>query len=43
MVGGLIFIAMSFIGWTLPVFLIVLAVVTLVPIGYSYMLYKKGT
>ena len=42
-VGGLIFIAMSFIGWTLPVFLIVLAVMTLVPIGYSYMLYKKGT
>ncbi|MBR4473982.1 MAG: SdpI family protein [Oscillospiraceae bacterium] len=41
-VGGLIFIAMSFIGWTLPVFLIVLAVMTLVPIGYSYMLYKKG-
>ena len=42
-VGGLIFIAMSFIGWTLPVFLIVLAVMTLVPIGYSYMLYKKET
>ena len=40
--GGVYFIAMSFIGWTLAAFLLPLAVMILVPAVYSYMLYKKG-
>ena len=40
--GGIAFIVMSFIGWSLPVFFGLIAVMTLVPIGYSYALYKKG-
>ena len=39
---GVLFIAMSFIGWSLPVFLILLAVMILVPLAYSYLLYRKG-
>ena len=40
--GGLLFIVMSFIGWNLATFLIVLIIMTAVPIGYSYWLYRKG-
>ena len=40
--GGLLFIAMSFIGWSLAAFLIILAVMVLVPMVYSYLLYRKG-
>ena len=40
--GGFLFIVMSFVGWSLPVFLILLAVITLVPLVYSYLLYRKG-
>ena len=39
---GVLFIAMSFIGWSLPIFLILLAVMILVPLAYSYLLYRKG-
>jgi uncharacterized membrane protein len=39
---GVFFIAMSFIGWSLPIFLILLAVMILVPLAYSYLLYRKG-
>ena len=40
--GGIAFIVMSFIGWSLPVFFGLLAVMTLIPIVYSYILYRKG-
>ena len=40
--GGLWFIVMSFIGWSLPAFLAPLLVMVLVPVVYSYVLYKKG-
>lgn len=40
--GGLAFVVMSFIGWTLPVFFAILIVITLVPVVYSYLLYRKG-
>lgn len=40
--GGVFFIAMSFFGWSLAAFLIPLAVMVLVPTGYSYLLYRKG-
>ena len=40
--GGLLFIAMSFIGWSLAAFLIILAVMVLIPMAYSYLLYRKG-
>ena len=39
---GVLFIVMSFIGWSLPLFLILLAVMILVPLVYSYLLYRKG-
>ena len=39
---GVLFIAMSFIGWSLPIFLSLLAVMILVPLAYSYLLYRKG-
>ncbi len=39
---GVLFIVMSFIGWSLPLFLILLAVMILVPLIYSYLLYRKG-
>ena len=41
-IAGLYFIAMSFIGWSLPAFLIPLFVMILVPMVYSYLLYRKG-
>ena len=41
-IGGLCFIVMSFIGWSLAAFLILIAVVGLVPMVYSYILYRKG-
>ena len=40
--GGLLFIVMSFVGWSLAAFLIILAVMVLVPMAYSYLLYRKG-
>ena len=40
--GGALFIVMSFVGWSLPAFLIILAVMVLVPMVYSYLLYRKG-
>ena len=40
--GGLLFIVMSFVGWSLAAFLIILAVMVLVPTVYSYLLYRKG-
>lgn len=40
--GGLGFIAVSFIGWSVPVFFILLALMTLPPVVYSYILYRKG-
>ena len=42
MLGGLLFIVMSFVGWSLAAFLIILAVMVLVPTVYSYLLYRKG-
>ena len=41
-IAGLYFIVMSFIGWSLPAFLIPLLVMILVPTVYSYLLYRKG-
>lgn len=41
-IAGLYFIVMSFIGWSLPAFLIPLFVMILVPSVYSYLLYRKG-
>ena len=40
--GGVFFIVMSFIGWSVPAFVIPLAVMVLLPIVYSYLLYRKG-
>lgn len=40
--GGVYFIVMSFIGWSLIAFLIPLAVMVLVPAVYSYLLYRNG-
>ena len=40
--GGVYFIVMSFIGWSLIAFLIPLAVMVFVPMVYSYLLYRKG-
>ena len=40
--GGVLFIVMSFIGWSLAAFLIILAVMVLIPMAYSYLLYRKG-
>ena len=39
---GVLFIVMSFVGWSLAAFLIILAVMVLVPTAYSYLLYRKG-
>ena len=41
--GGVFFIVMSFIGWSVPAFVIPLVVMVLVPMVYSYLLYRKGT
>ena len=40
--GGVYFIVMSFIGWSLAAFLIPIAVMVLIPTVYSYLLYRKG-
>ncbi|MCR5576412.1 MAG: SdpI family protein [Oscillospiraceae bacterium] len=40
--GGVLFLVMSFVGWSLAAFLIILAVMVLVPTAYSYLLYRKG-
>ena len=40
--GGVYFIVMSFIGWSVPAFVLPLAVMVLLPIVYSYQLYRKG-
>lgn len=40
--GGVYFIVMSFIGWSLGAFLIPLAAMTLIPTVYSYLLYRRG-
>ena len=40
--GGVFFIVMSFIGWSVPAFVLPLAVMVLLPIVYSYLLYRKG-
>ena len=40
--GGAYFIVMSFIGWSVPAFVLPLAVMVLLPIVYSYLLYRKG-
>ena len=39
---GAFFIVLSFVGWSLAGFLVPLAVMLLVPAGYSYLLYRKG-
>ena len=41
-IGGALFILMSFIGWSLAAFLIILALMVLTPMVYSYLLYRKG-
>lgn len=40
--GGVFFIVMSFIGWSVPAFVIPLVAMVLVPMVYSYLLYRKG-
>ncbi len=41
-IGGVLFILMSFIGWSLAAFLIILSVMVFIPMIYSYLLYRKG-
>ena len=41
-IGGALFILMSFIGWSLAAFLSIIALMVLVPMVYSYLLYRKG-
>ena len=41
--GGVYFIVMSFIGWSVPAFVLPLAVMVLLPMVYSYLLYRKGS
>ena len=42
-IGGLVFILMTFLGWwSIWTFGVILAVMVLVPMVYSYLLYKKG-
>ena len=40
-IGGIAFIVFSFIGWSLAAFLLIIAIMTLVPVLYSYLLYRK--
>ena len=40
--GGIYFIVVSFIGWSVTAFVIPLAVMVLVPMVYSFLLYRKG-
>ena len=39
---GLLFLVMSFIGLSIPLFLILMAVMVLIPVAYSYLLYRRG-
>ena len=41
-IGGAYFIAMTFFRWTLAGFLIPVALLGLIPTGYSYILYRRG-
>ena len=41
-IGGLLFIIISFIGWSQAAFLIILALMILAPVVYSYLLFRKG-
>ena len=40
--GGVAFIVMSFVGWSMAAFFAILAVMVAVPTAYSYVLYRKG-
>ena len=40
--SGVAFIVMSFVGWSMAAFFIILAVMVAVPTAYSYVLYRKG-
>ena len=40
--GGAVFIVLSFIGWSVALFLGLIAVIGLVPVVYSYILYRRG-
>ena len=40
--AGALFIVMSFIGWSLAAFLLIIALMVVVPMVYSYLLYRKG-
>lgn len=40
--GGAAFIVLSFVGWNIRVFLGLVAVLSLVPVVYSYILYRRG-
>jgi Predicted integral membrane protein len=40
--GGIAFIVLSFIGWSPAAFFVLIAVMSLAPTAYSYLLYKKG-
>ena len=42
MIGGALFILMSFIGWSMAAFLSIIALMVLAPMVYSYLLYRKG-
>ncbi len=41
-IGGALFILMSFIGWSMAAFLSIIALMVLAPMVYSYLLYRKG-
>ena len=41
-IGGVYFIVMTFLKWTLAGFLIPVALLALIPTAYSYLLYRKG-
>ena len=41
-ISGALFILMSFIGWSQAALLIILALMILAPMVYSYLLYRKG-
>ena len=41
-IGGALFILMSFIGWSMAAFLSIIALMVLAPMVYSFLLYRKG-
>ena len=41
-IGGVYFVVMSFFRWSLAGFLIPVALLGLIPTGYSYILYRRG-